>query len=46
MYDDKYFEHDNHFLQTQMKKYKKYIHKTLPNSNEIKKMFEQKLTLN
>jgi hypothetical protein len=36
MYDTN-FEHDNHFLQTQMKKYKKYIHKTLPNSNEIEK---------
>lgn len=46
MYDDKYFQHDNHFLQTQMKRYKKYIHKTLPNSNEIEKMFEKKLTLN
>ena len=45
MYDE-YFEHDNRFLQTQMKKYKKHIHKTLPKSTEIEKMFEQKLTLN
>lgn len=46
MYDDKYFEHDNRFLQTQMIKYKKYIHKTLPKLSEVEKMFEQKLTLN
>ena len=47
MYDNnKYFEHDNRFLQIQMKKYKKYINKTLPKSNEIEKLFEKKLTLN
>jgi flavorubredoxin len=45
MYEE-YFEHNNRFLKAHMKKYKKHVHKTLPNSSELEKMFQEKLAVN